>query len=80
MFPEQINSFEQSVIFMKRLLGISICSITYLRLMFPEDAYVDKSLEGWCFLHLLKIQIINFPILHIVTYKILLENTKKYFQ
>lgn len=45
-FPEEMTSFKQSLIFMKRLLGVAICNITYLRLMFPDDAYVDKSLEG----------------------------------
>ncbi|ESO10793.1 hypothetical protein HELRODRAFT_167292 [Helobdella robusta] len=45
-FPEQINTLKESVMFMKRLLGVAICNITYLRTMFPGDAYIDKSLEG----------------------------------
>ena len=37
---------KQSCIFVKRMLAISVSTITYMRNMFPEAAFVDKKLEG----------------------------------
>jgi len=36
---------KQSCIFVKRMLAISVSTITYMRNMFPEAAFVDKKLE-----------------------------------
>jgi len=42
----KVNTEVKSLVFVKKLLTISLSNITYLRSMFNEDAYADKSLQG----------------------------------
>ena len=42
----KVNTELKSLTFVKKLLTISLSNITYLRSMFNEDAYADKSLQG----------------------------------
>jgi len=46
IFPPKIKSQQQSVLFVKKLLTVSLSNIAWLRSMFPEDVYADKSLGG----------------------------------
>ena len=46
IFPVKVNTENKSCIFVKKLLTVSISNITYLRSMFPEDAYANRSLNG----------------------------------
>ena len=46
IFPAKVNTENKSCIFVKKLLTVSISNITYLRSMFPEDAYANRSLNG----------------------------------
>ena len=45
-FPAKIETQNQSCIFVKKLLTVSISNITYLRSMFPEEAYANRSMDG----------------------------------
>ena len=36
----------KSCVFVKKLLTVSISNITYLRSMFPEEAYSNRSMDG----------------------------------
>ena len=36
----------KSCVFVKKLLTVSISNITYLRSMFPENAYSNRSMDG----------------------------------
>ena len=53
MFPTKIQSTQASLVYVKKLLSVGVSTISYLRSMFPEDAYAKKSLDG------LKLQIIK---------------------
>ncbi len=46
IFPAKIKSQQQSVVFVKKLLTVSLSNIAWLRSIFPEDVYADKSLGG----------------------------------
>jgi len=46
IFPAKIKSQQQSVLFVKKLLTVSLSNIAYLRSMFPEEVYAEKSLGG----------------------------------
>jgi len=46
IFPPKIKSQQQSVLFVKKLLTVSLSNIAWLRSMFPEEVYADKSLGG----------------------------------
>ena len=45
VFPAKVETEQQSCLFMKKLVAASISNITYLRNMFPEDAYDRKTLD-----------------------------------
>ncbi|ELT87711.1 hypothetical protein CAPTEDRAFT_126018, partial [Capitella teleta] len=42
--PEQINQ-TQSALFVKKLLAVAVSNIAYIRAIFPEHAFGDRSLE-----------------------------------
>ena len=46
VFPQKISNCNQSTTFVKKLLRSSISNIVYLRNIFEEDAFADKSLSG----------------------------------
>ncbi|XP_076035847.1 uncharacterized protein LOC143021908 isoform X2 [Oratosquilla oratoria] len=46
VFPPVQKTEQQSLLFVKKLIAVSISSITYLRAMFPESAYGDRVAEG----------------------------------
>ncbi|XP_046395232.1 uncharacterized protein LOC124162677 [Ischnura elegans] len=46
MFPNPQLSEQSSATFLKKLVAIAISNITYLRNIFPEAAFADRSLEG----------------------------------
>jgi hypothetical protein len=45
-FPAKIETETRSCVFVKKLLTVSISNITYLRSMFPEEAYANRSMDG----------------------------------
>ena len=45
-FPSKIETETRSCVFVKKLLTVSISNITYLRSMFPEEAYANRSMDG----------------------------------
>ena len=45
-FPENQVSELQSTAFMKKLLAIAISNIAYMRVIFPEEVFSDRHLEG----------------------------------
>ncbi|XP_041472437.1 HORMA domain-containing protein 1-like [Lytechinus variegatus] len=42
--PDQVTQ-QQSAIFVKKLLAVAVSTVTYLRTIFPEHAFGDRSLE-----------------------------------
>ena len=46
IFPTEQVTQQQSALFVKKLLAVSVSSITYLRAIFPEHAFGDRCLEG----------------------------------
>ncbi|XP_061694258.1 zebrafish testis-expressed 38 [Syngnathoides biaculeatus] len=48
LFPSDVKNKEQSLAFAKRMLAVAVSSITYLRGIFPENAYRPKYLEDLC--------------------------------
>ena len=46
MFPAKIKCQQASLVYVKKLLSVGVSTISYLRSMFPEDAYANKSLDG----------------------------------
>ncbi|XP_053555812.1 HORMA domain-containing protein 2 [Bombina bombina] len=46
--PNKISSEQESLLVIKRLLAISVSSITYLRGLFPESSYGTRYLEELC--------------------------------
>ena len=46
MFPEKIKTQQASLLYVKKLLTVGVSTISYLRSMFPEEAYARKSLNG----------------------------------
>ena len=46
MFPAKIESQQQSLIYVKKLLSVGLSTISYLRSMFPEEAYARRNLNG----------------------------------
>jgi len=46
IFPAKVKSQQQSVLFVKKLLAVSLSNIAWLRSMFPEDVYAEKRLGG----------------------------------
>uniref|UniRef100_A0A3P8XBZ5 HORMA domain-containing protein n=1 Tax=Esox lucius TaxID=8010 RepID=A0A3P8XBZ5_ESOLU len=45
LFQNKLKTEEQSLVFVKRMMALAISSITYLRGIFPEDAYRSRYLE-----------------------------------
>ncbi|XP_041914183.1 zebrafish testis-expressed 38 isoform X1 [Alosa sapidissima] len=45
LFNNELKTQEQSLIFVKRMMALAVSSITYLRGVFPEDAYRSRYLE-----------------------------------
>jgi len=43
---EEILSKVESKLFIKRMLAIGVSNITYMRNLFPEEAYSDRNFEG----------------------------------
>ncbi|XP_038167648.1 HORMA domain-containing protein 1 [Arvicola amphibius] len=48
VFPRKIATEHQSLMFVKRLLAVSVSCITYLRGIFPERAYGTRYLDDLC--------------------------------
>ncbi|XP_028648988.1 HORMA domain-containing protein 1 [Erpetoichthys calabaricus] len=48
VFPPVVETQQQSLMLVKRLLAVAISSITYLRGLFPERAYGTKYVEDLC--------------------------------
>ncbi|GAB1287846.1 HORMA domain-containing protein 1 [Apodemus speciosus] len=48
VFPNKISTENQSLMFVKRLLAVSVSCITYLRGIFPERAYGTRYLDDLC--------------------------------
>ena len=46
MFPSKLETWNKSCIFVKKLVTLAVSNITYLRSIFPEDAYCNRSLDG----------------------------------
>ena len=46
MFPAKVESQQASLVYVKKLLSVGLSTITYLRSMFPEEAYARKNLNG----------------------------------
>lgn len=46
LFPNDLKSAQESLLFVKRMMVVAVSSITYLRGIFPEDAYRSRYLEG----------------------------------
>ena len=46
MFPGKIKTQQASLLYVKKLLAVGVSTISYLRSMFPEEAYARKSLNG----------------------------------
>ncbi|XP_014243974.1 HORMA domain-containing protein 1-like [Cimex lectularius] len=45
-FPMSLKTFYDSKIFVKYVTGVALSCITYVRNIFPENAYTEKDLEG----------------------------------
>jgi len=45
LFPNKVDTRSKSLMFVKKLLTVSLSNITYLRGMFPEDAFANRSLD-----------------------------------
>ncbi|XP_061903093.1 zebrafish testis-expressed 38 [Entelurus aequoreus] len=48
LFPNDLKKKEGSLVFVKRMMAVAVSSITYLRGIFPEDAYRSRYLEDLC--------------------------------
>ncbi|XP_047480440.1 uncharacterized protein LOC125033027 isoform X2 [Penaeus chinensis] len=46
VFVSQVSSEQKSLLFVKRLVSVVVSSVTYLRGLFPEEAYEEKVLDG----------------------------------
>ena len=47
VFPADQVTEQKSVLFVKKLLAVAISNITYLRTIFPDNAYADRCIEGF---------------------------------
>ena len=45
-FPTKMSTESSSCTFVKKLVTVAVSNITYLRNMFPEQAYANRSLDG----------------------------------
>ncbi|KAJ8279633.1 hypothetical protein COCON_G00066990 [Conger conger] len=48
LFQNELKTEQQSVVFVKRMMALAVSCITYLRGIFPEDAYRSRYLEDLC--------------------------------
>ncbi|KAK0134403.1 HORMA domain-containing protein 1 [Merluccius polli] len=48
LFESDLKTQQQSLVFVKRMMAVAVSSITYLRGIFPEDAYRSRYLEDLC--------------------------------
>ncbi|XP_068423704.1 zebrafish testis-expressed 38 [Clinocottus analis] len=48
LFLKDLKTQQESLVFVKRLMAVAVSSITYLRGIFPEDAYKSRYLEDLC--------------------------------
>lgn len=46
LFLNDLKTQQESLVFVKRMMAVAVSSITYLRGIFPEDAYRSRYLEG----------------------------------
>ena len=46
VFPTKFDTEARSCVFVKKLITVAISNITYLRSMFPENAYANRSMDG----------------------------------
>lgn len=46
LFPNDLKTEQDSLVFVKRMMAVAVSSITYLRGIFPEEAYRSRYLEG----------------------------------
>ncbi|KPP60042.1 HORMA domain-containing protein 1-like, partial [Scleropages formosus] len=46
LFENELRTREQSEVFVKQMVALAVSSITYLRGIFPEEAYRSRYLEG----------------------------------
>lgn len=46
LFQNELKTEQESLVFVKRMMALAVSSITYLRGIFPEDAYRSRYLEG----------------------------------
>lgn len=46
LFLNEQKTEQESLVFVKRMMAVAVSSITYLRGIFPEDAYRSRYLEG----------------------------------
>ena len=45
MFPPDVATELQSTLFVKKLLAVAVSTVSYLRALFPEDAFGDRCLD-----------------------------------
>ncbi|TDH06026.1 hypothetical protein EPR50_G00128870 [Perca flavescens] len=48
LFLNDLKTKQESLVFVKRMMAVAVSSITYLRGIFPEDAYRSRYLEDLC--------------------------------
>ncbi|CAG5897025.1 unnamed protein product [Menidia menidia] len=48
LFLNDLNTKQESLVFVKRMMAVAVSSITYLRGIFPEFAYRSRYLEDLC--------------------------------
>ncbi|XP_036940797.1 zebrafish testis-expressed 38 [Acanthopagrus latus] len=48
LFLNELKTQQESLVFVKRMMAVAISSITYLRGIFPENAYRSRYLEDLC--------------------------------
>ncbi|XP_055007776.1 HORMA domain-containing protein 1-like isoform X3 [Boleophthalmus pectinirostris] len=48
LFQGDLKTEQASLVFVKRMMAVAVSSITYLRGIFPEDAYRSRYLEDLC--------------------------------
>ncbi|XP_008288753.1 zebrafish testis-expressed 38 [Stegastes partitus] len=48
LFVNDLKTKQESLVFVKRMMAVAVSTITYLRGIFPEDAYRSRYLEDLC--------------------------------
>lgn len=44
--PKELETFDQSLIYTKKLIIIAVSSLTYLRGIFPQNAFTEREFEN----------------------------------